>query len=173
MFTELDGFTEAPGEAHFILITKNMRKLSRTAVSICCSDFWNTCLIPCHCYHLVLHCNDHNHSVCFHVLCYLHGQAHPLSVSAESARFMKACNHRKSPWPSNLGPAWLLHSGSFKLAQLLGVSRCSSLFWVNVIRRSGIMVCPHKISESRYSVIQVKKFFCCPLPHIFLSLAAV
>lgn len=78
MFTELDGFTEAPEEPHFILIAKNMRKLSRTAVSTYSSDFSNSCLIPCYCFRFMLCCNDHNHCACPHMSCYLHDQPHPL-----------------------------------------------------------------------------------------------
>lgn len=108
MFTELDGFTEAPGKPHFIFITKDMRKLSWTAVSTYCSKisvvdfwnrclipFWNRCLIPCYWYHFMFYWNYCNHCARPHVLCRLHDQPHPL------------CSF------------WLLRPGSFKLTHLL------------------------------------------------------
>lgn len=102
MFTELDRFTEAPGGPHFILITKDMRKLSWTAVSTYGSDFWNTCLIPCYSYRFMLHCNDHNPCACPHMLCCLHDQPHPL-CSVCSVCWKPAATD-KALWSSVLGP---------------------------------------------------------------------
>lgn len=149
MFTELDRFTEAPGGPHFILITKDMRKLSWTAVSTYGSDFWNTCLIPCYSYRS-----------CFIVMitipvpvpiCYV-AYMTSLILSAVSAVSVGSLQPQTKPFgPQSWAPAWLLHSVSFSMAQLLGLSWCSSLLWVNIRSRSGTMVCPHKISGSMSS----------------------
>lgn len=114
MLTELDRFTKAPGEPHFILISKDMRKLSWTAVSAHRSDFWNTYLIPCYCYHFMLYCNDHNHCACPLMLCCLHDQPHP------PCSFCRVCGKTattKPFGPQTWAPAWPLHSVSFRLAQ--------------------------------------------------------
>lgn len=79
------------------LITKNVRKWSWTAVSTYCSYFWNTRLIPCYCYHLILCCNDHNRCACPHMLHYPYAQ--PRLLRSFGRVCWKPAATDKTLWP--------------------------------------------------------------------------
>lgn len=73
-----------------------------------------------------------------------------LVSSAVSAECVESLRPQTKPsGPKTWVSARLLYSGSSTLAQLLGVSWCSSLLWVNVKSSSVISVCPHKIAEAQ------------------------